>query len=148
MKRVLIIFMALATIGMSAQNKKSDKKENRKEMKAGFTPEQRADLKSKELTLAFDLNTSQQQRVKQLFLKTENNKPERPEKRSEMTDAQKYEAKSVMLDHRIAFKKEMKEILTEDQMTKWERKQGHKGVSLRIKAAKIEKGKNKIIIKF
>lgn len=141
MKRVLIIFMALATIGMSAQNKKSDKKGDRKEMKADFTPEQRADLKSKELTLALDLNTSQQQRVKQLFLKTENNKPERPEKRSEMTDAQKYDAKSAMLDHRIAFKKEMKEILTDDQMTKWERKQGHKGRKSKNKGGKDRKGK-------
>ena len=126
MKKVLIIFMALATFAVSAQNRNSDKNEQRKEMKANLTPEQRADLKVKKMTLALDLTASQQQQVKQLILKAENDKPATRPNRSEMTDAQKYEAKSAMLDRRIAMKKELKKILTEEQMTKWESQQKHK----------------------
>ncbi len=133
MKKVLIIFMALATFAVSAQNRNSERKEQHKEMKANLTPEQRADLKMKKMTLALDLNASQQQKVKQLILKAENDRPATRPNRSEMTDAQKYEAKSAMLDRRIAMKKEMKEILTEEQMTKWESQQGHRRGQSRAK---------------
>jgi hypothetical protein len=142
MKKVLIIFMALATFAVNAQNKNAERKENRKEMKANLTPEQRADLKMKEMTLALDLNASQQQKVKQLILKEENNRPERPENWKEMTDAQKYEAKSTMLDRRIAMKKDMKEILTEEQMTKWELQQSHRKGQRKEKGKVERKGKN------
>lgn len=142
MKKVLIIFMALATFAMSAQNKAANKKENRQEAKANYTPEQRADLKMKEMTLALDLNASQQQKVEQLILKEENNRPERPENWKEMTDAQKYEAKSTMLDRRIAMKTEMKKILTEEQMTKWELQQSQRHGQGRAKGDKKRKGQN------
>ncbi len=133
MKKVLIIVMALATFAVNAQNKNSERKENRKEMKANLTPEQRADLKTKKMTLALDLTASQQQKVKQLILKAENERPERPENWKEMTDTQKYEAKSAMLDRRIAMKKELKEILTEEQMTKWEVQQSHRREGIKSK---------------
>jgi len=126
MKKVLIIFMTLATFAVSAQNMNSDKNEQRKEMKANLTPEQRADLKTKKMTLALDLSASQQQQVKQLILKAENDRPTTRPNRSEMTDAQKYEAKSAMLDRRITIKKELKKILTEEQMTKWESQKSHR----------------------
>lgn len=146
MKKVLIIFMALATFAMNAQNKAANKKEHSKEAKANFTPEQRADLKTKKMTLALDLNASQQQKVKQLILKTENNKPERPENRKEMTDSQKYEAKSEMLDRRIAMKKDMKQILSEEQMTKWELQQSQRNHQRKAKGnakgKEESKGKN------
>ncbi|MEH6763762.1 MAG: hypothetical protein V7655_04610 [Aequorivita antarctica] len=142
MKKVLIIFMALATFAVNAQNKNSERKENRKEMKANLTPEQRADLKMKEMTLALDLNASQQQKVKQLILRAENNRPERPENRKEMTDAQKYEAKSAMLDRRISMKKELKEILTEEQMTKWELKQSQRHDKRKAKGKSERKGQH------
>jgi hypothetical protein len=142
MKKVLIIFMALATFAVNAQHKDSERKEHSKEMKANLTPEQKADLKMKKMTLALDLNASQQQKVKQLFLKAENDKPETRPKRSEMTDTQKYEAKSVMLDRRITMKKEMKEILTEEQFTKWERQQSHKKDKSGAKGNKERKSRN------
>ncbi|AFL81166.1 hypothetical protein Aeqsu_1685 [Aequorivita sublithincola DSM 14238] len=125
MKKVLIIFMALATFAVNAQNKNSEKRENRKELKANLTPEQKADLKTKKMTLALDLNTSQQQKLKQLILKTENDKTETRQNRKEMTSLQKYETKSAGLDRQIALKKEMKEILTTEQLTKWEFHQSH-----------------------
>ncbi len=141
MKKVLIIFMALATFAVTAQNKNSERKENRKEMKANLTPEQRADLKVKEMTLALDLNATQQQKVKQIILKAENDRPATRPNRGEMTDAQKYEAKSAMLDRRIAMKKEMKEILTEEQMAKWELQQRHRGGKLKAKGEQKRKSR-------
>ncbi len=142
MKNVLLIFMALATFAMNAQNKAVNKQEDRQEARANFTPEQRADLKTKKMTLALDLTASQQEKVKQVFLKTESNKPERPKNREEMTDAQKFEAKSAMLDRRIAMKKELKEILTEEQMVKWEAKQSQRHGQGRTKGDKERKGQN------
>lgn len=133
MKKILIIVMALATFVVNAQNKNSERKENHKESMANLTPEQRADLKTKKMTLALDLTASQQQKVKQLILKAENERPERPENWKEMTDTQKYEAKSAMLDRRIAMKKELKEILTEEQMTKWEVQQSHRRAGIKAK---------------
>ncbi|MDN3724738.1 hypothetical protein QRD02_10110 [Aequorivita sp. SDUM287046] len=126
MKKVVIILMALATFAMSAQNKPAGKKENRTEAKPNYTPEQKADLKSKQMTLVLDLTPTQQQQVKQIILKSENEKPQRPTNWKEMTDTQKYEAKSAMLDRRIAMKKEMKQILTEEQLTKWEQARSKK----------------------
>ena len=142
MKKVLIIFMALATFAVSAQKKDSERKENRKELKANLTPDQRADLKMKKMTLALDLNASQQQKVKQLFLKAENDRPVTSPNRSEMTDTQKYEAKSAMMDRRIAMKKEMKQILTEEQMTKWELQQGDRHGKSRGKRNQESKSQN------
>ena len=132
----------MATFAVNAQNKNAERKENRKEMKANLTPEQRADLKTKKMTLALDLTASQQQKVKQLILKAENERPDRPENWKEMTDTQKYEAKSAMIDRRIAMKKEMKQILTEEQMTKWERQQSQHSHQRMGKGKGERKGKN------
>ncbi|CAM3311187.1 hypothetical protein [Aequorivita lipolytica] len=120
MKKAIIIFMALITFALTAQNKNSDRREQRKEMKENFTPEQKAELKTKKMTLALNLDESQQLKVKQLILEKQRTKPERRENRSEMTGTEKFEAKSAMLDRRIAMKKELKKILTEEQITKWE----------------------------
>ncbi|HBC03971.1 MAG: hypothetical protein CL528_01285 [Aequorivita sp.] len=120
MKKAMIIFMALTTFAITAQNKNQDRKENRSQLRENLTPEQRAELHAKKMTLDLNLNETQQAQVNQLLLDMEKNKPERPENRKEMTDAQKFEAKNTMLDRRIAMKKEMKKILTEEQFTKWE----------------------------
>ena len=120
MKKAMIILMALTTFAITAQNKNEDRKENRSQLRENLTPEQRAELHAKKMTLDLNLNETQQAQVNQLLLDMEKNKPERPENRKEMTDVQKFEAKNAMLDRRIAMKKEMKQILTEEQFTKWE----------------------------
>ena len=129
MKKAMIIFMALTTFAITAQNTTSDKKQARKEIKENYTPEQRAELHTKKMTLALDLNESQQKRVKQVFLENAKSKQARAENAKEMTDQQKFDAKNAMLDRRIAMKKQMKEILTEEQLVKWEKshhnKRGH-----------------------
>ncbi len=89
-------------------------------MKSNLTPEQRVDFKLKKMTDALDLNTDQQAKMKQLFLEKGNDKSGMHKNRKEMTDEQREEAKKAMVDRRVAYKNQMKEILTEDQMIKWE----------------------------
>ena len=105
------------------------------------TTEQRAELHTKKMTLALDLNDSQQKKVKQVFLDMAKNKPARSNMK-EMTDQQKFEAKNAMLDRRIAMKRQLKEILTEEQLTKWEKSlQSRRGHSKHRR--NFEKGRGK-----
>lgn len=126
MKKAMIIFMALATFAISAQNKNNDRMAHRQHLQDNLTPEQKADLHSKKMTLSLDLNEAQQAKIKQVFLNMLKDSPKRTEGRKEMTDTQKYEAKSAMLDRKIAMKKALKEILTEEQFAKWEKSKQHK----------------------
>ena len=112
--------MAFATFGMNAQNKSLDKKEHQKEMKSDLTPEQRVDLRVKKMTASLNLSADQQAKMKQILLEKSNQRRGMYEKRNEMTDVQKEVAKKEMLDRKIAFKKQMTEILTKDQVAKWE----------------------------
>ncbi|SRX54232.1 hypothetical protein [Aequorivita sp. CIP111184] len=121
MKKAMIILMVFSTFAITAQNKNSERKEHRKEMKENFTPEQKAELRTKKMTLDLGLNDSQQNKVKQIYIEMGKNKPARSENRSEMTDAQKFEAKSARLDRQIEMKKKLKEILSEEQFAKWEK---------------------------
>lgn len=142
MKKVMIIFMALTTFAITAQNTTPERKQTRKELKENFTPEQRAELYAKKMTLELDLNDSQQQKVQQLFLDMAKTKPARSENGKEMTDQQKFEAKNAMLDRRIEMKKQLKEILTEEQIAKWEKSKHNKRSDYRHKRG-LNKGGGK-----
>ncbi len=134
--------MAITTLAITAQNKTPEQKQVRKEAKENYTPEQRAELQTKKMTLTLDLNESQQKKVKQVFLDNAKNKPARSENAKEMTDQQKFEAKNAMLDRRIVMKKQMKEILTEEQIVKWEKSQHNKRGNSRNKG-NLEKSRRK-----
>ena len=142
MKKAMIILIAFSTFAITAQNKTSKRKEQRKEMKANFTPEQKAELRAKKMTLDLGLNDSQQTKVQQLLVEMEKNRPARIENKSEMTDTQKFEAKSARLDRQIAMKKQLKEILTEEQMAKWEKNHQHKRHTMKGKR-EVEKLRRK-----
>ncbi len=141
MKNLLIIFMALATFGMTAQNKNLNKKEHHKEMKSNLTPEQRVDLRVKKMTTSLDLNADQQAKMKKILLERSIERSGMYKNRNEMTVVQKEEAKKNMLDRRIAFKKQMTEILTKEQVTKWESLQSEKRG--KTKGGKMHKNKLK-----
>lgn len=121
MKKAFLLFMALSTFAISAQNTEPGKKGNKEKFKTHFTPEQRAELRSKEMTLALDLNTSQQAKVKQLFLEKGQNSSKISKKRSEMTSDDAFAFKNARLERRIEIKKGLKEILTEEQLQKLEK---------------------------
>jgi Spy/CpxP family protein refolding chaperone len=120
MKNLLIIIMLLGSLGLTAQNKSKSKKEHKKELRENLTPEQRADLLSKKMTLELDLTDAQQKKVKQLFVDFGNNKPANRETRKNMTSEAKYAAKNAQLDRRIKMQRELKKILTPEQFETWE----------------------------
>ncbi len=121
MKNVLIIFILLGSFAITAQNKPIGKKESRQEMKSNFTPEQRAELLSKKMTLELNLTDLQQKQVKQLFLNTEKDRPDSSKNRREMTSEEKFAMKNNQMDRRIALKRGFKEILNKEQFEKWEK---------------------------
>jgi len=131
MKNVLIICIALLGFNAIAQKKDVSKREVRTEMRKNFqslTPEQRAELKSKKITLALDLSEKQQKEVKQLFMKEARERDvskKEGKSRKDLSDTERFERKNQMLENRIAHKKEMKSILNEAQYTKWGKSLGN-----------------------
>ena len=138
MKNLLIIFMALSSFGITAQNKAKEKKEQRKELRENHTPEQKAELYSKKMTLNLDLNDIQQEKLYQLFLDLGKNKPTDSKYKKDMSPEAKYAFKNAQMDRRITMKREIKNILSQEQFEKWEkattdRRSHHKKRSKRYK---------------
>ncbi|MCB0456125.1 MAG: hypothetical protein R2776_00285 [Flavobacteriaceae bacterium] len=133
MKKLLFICFVFMGLALQAQPGPDAKMKYRKEMKEkmdNLTPQERATLKAKEMTLHLDLNEKQQKQVEILLLQQEEKREALREKRKEgeeLTKEEKFALKSKMLDEQIAFKKEMKNILNEEQYAKFEKAQHHKG---------------------
>lgn len=96
--------MTLATFGMSAQNDHSVKREQQKQIKSNLTSEQGVDLRLKRMTTILDLNADQQEKIKQLLLENGKDKTGMYKKGTDMTDAQKDQAKKIMTDRRVVLK--------------------------------------------
>lgn len=133
MKKVLLIAFILVGFVGQAQERgdgpRKEKNEMREKMR-DFTPQQRAELKSKKMALHLDLNESQQKQVETLLVKQEEKKDAMRAQREEKKELSKDEAfalKSKMLDEQMEFKKQIKSILTEEQFIKFEKSRMHKG---------------------
>lgn len=119
--KMWILAMAMAvSVGASAQ----DRKEHHEPLK----PEQRAELQSKRMTLALDLNEKQQKDMQQLLLekgkqRSEFRRQHMAERKAgkELTADERFDRKNKILDDRIAMKAEMKKILTPEQFGKLEK---------------------------
>lgn len=135
MKRVVLVLLCMASMAAMAQK---DGKHQRDAMDK-MTPEQRATLKTKKMTLALDLTDAQQKQIQQLHLEDmktrksamEARKAERKNGESEKrTSEERYAMMNDRLDRMIAHKTEMKEILSDEQYERWEkmamRKQKHR----------------------
>jgi LAS superfamily LD-carboxypeptidase LdcB len=113
MKKILFL-MTLLAIGISqAQNTKRDR-----------SPKQVASIQSKKMTLALDLDATQQARVEQLLLvnaKERQTHKMNKKDRVQLNDLEKLTRMETMLDKRIAVKREMKSILNADQYKSWEK---------------------------
>ena len=112
-----------------------------------LTAEQRTELQVKKLTLELDLNDSQKANVQKLFLdknkKVETAMAERKQNREagqKLTNDQKFEIKSKMLDEQITTKAEMKKILTKDQYEKWGKMRAKKKGKFEKRSKKYQKG--------
>ncbi|KKN80126.1 hypothetical protein LCGC14_0333190 [marine sediment metagenome] len=126
MKKLVMAILIMAGITASAQD--HSKRGNRGDMK-DFTPEQIATIQTKKMTLALDLNDSQQVKIKKILTedaktrksKMTERKASKEEGKKVVTADEKYAMANERLDHEIARKKEMKSILNDDQFEKWEK---------------------------
>lgn len=131
MKNLIAIALVVFTLNAMAQNQRK----NRSDRQAGYetmkqmTPNERADLQSKKLTLRLDLSDAQQQKVQAIVLKhAKANENNRKTWRSSVdasdtkpTQAEVLKMRNNRLDQQIEMKREMKAILTPEQYDKFEK---------------------------
>lgn len=119
MKKLLFAVVLISTLTTFAQDRKMKMDE--------FTPEQRVELQVKKMTLDLDLNDKQQKDLKKLLTEQSKKREEVKAKHeaakkdgTKPTNDERFAMRTKMMDDQIAFKAEMKKILNEKQMEKWE----------------------------
>ena len=123
MKKLTYIFALLLMFSASVQAQKHP--HNQKHL---FTVEQMATLKAKKLALALDLSTKQQQEIKMLFLQNDVKRralhqkiKDAKKKGKPISKEEKFNFLNHRLDNRLAFKKQLKQILDKKQFEKFEK---------------------------
>ncbi len=119
MRKLALSLLLLIGVSTFAQHEKNDKPD--------FTPEQEAQLRTKELGLQLDLNDRQMIEVEALELKLAQERASMRAERKEMktdgldkpTDDELFEMKNERLDKALQHQEEMKKILTPVQYEKW-----------------------------
>lgn len=127
MKKLLILALALTTFIGFAQKKNTE--DRKRDLMERFTkrgpksPEHRAEIESKQMTLRLDLSETQQSQVKSALLThfTEMEGKRKAFKKSEKkpTADEVTAMKSEVLDAQIALKSKMKTILNAEQYQKY-----------------------------
>jgi hypothetical protein len=134
---------------MSAQHhdrRHNDERGPKKEHREQFTPEQRAELRAKHLTLELDLTDKQQGELKKLFVANaqemekarEQHKADR-EAGKKPTQEERFAMETKKLDAQIASKREIKKILTAEQYEKFEKMKAKREAKITKKAKKFKK---------
>lgn len=110
-----------------------------------LSPEQMASLQTKKATLALDLTASQQTQMNSLFLEHAQMRKAKMEERKAakengeaktLSSEERYARADQRLDRQIAQKAKLKEILSEEQMEKWEKIQQRRGKHRKGKGSK------------
>lgn len=153
MKKVLILALAMFALQATAQqpNKKGNKGERVNKM-MNLSAEEIATLQTKKMTLFLDLNESQQAKIQKINLENatkrkammaerkarkESGEAKRP------TEEERLKMANAKLDHKIAMKAKMKDILNDKQYAKWEKAQARMAMKRKDKGEKRGKGKKK-----
>ncbi len=129
-----ILFIALAFIGLQAiaQEPKKESRKNQNKMMMTLSAEEMATLQTKKMTLFLDLNESQQVKIKNINFKNATKRKammaERKAKKEsgtsqKPTQKERYAMANAKLDHMIATKSKMKDILNKEQYGSWEKAQ-------------------------
>lgn len=142
-KTVTLVLMMVGITAFAQQNQTSLKE------KPNFTPEQLAELRSKELALQIDLNASQIKQVQALVLKNtrerqdfqKNQKTLKVENGERPTDDELFKMKNERLDKQLAYQGEMKKILTPEQFAKWTESRDDKMKKIKQNQTKRDKPK-------
>ncbi|KOS07875.1 hypothetical protein AM493_18780 [Flavobacterium akiainvivens] len=134
---------------MSAQqhNRRHDGEHGpRKEHRDPFTPEQRAELRAKKLTLQLDLTDKQQTELQKVFTTQakerqtamEQHKANR-EAGKKLSPDERFAMQNRKLENQISAKRELKKILTEDQFAKFEKMKHKRHEKITKRAKKMKK---------
>tara|TARA_R110002072_G_C7876146_1_gene527623 strand:- start:10 stop:456 length:447 start_codon:yes stop_codon:yes gene_type:complete len=139
MKKLASILVLVFAFTITTQAQKKGKKDRNNPK---FTIEQRTELAVKKMTLALDLTEKQQSQITPFIKAQATARKAAMESMKKNKEADKkpsadeiYAMKSKQLDNQIAFKSEMKNILTKEQFEKFE------------KIAKMRKAKGKKMMK-
>ncbi|MCD6543868.1 MAG: hypothetical protein J7K34_05115 [Flavobacteriaceae bacterium] len=135
-----ILFIGMTLVSF-AQNRNGQM-----ERMTNFTPEQNAILQTKKMTLALDLNSSQQKQILEINKKRSIERKQKIEARRTMmsdgtkpTSNERFDMMNKMLDYQLVYQNQMKNILKSDQYTQW--KTMHKGQMTKMhKKGKMMKG--------
>ena len=141
MKKILIIAVALLALQATAQEQKKEQrnKGERSHKMMNLSAEEAATLQTKKMTLHLDLNESQQKEINKINLENatkrkammaERKAKKESDEMQKPTQEQRLKMEHAKLDHKIAMKAKMKNILNEEQFAKWEKAQmrmGNKG---------------------
>ncbi len=145
MKRLVSILTVVFLFGTSTYAQRG--KEGH--MRETLSVEQQTTLAVKKMTLKLDLTKAQQRKVKPLIAAQISDKKAMKEKRKVAKERKKrptaderYEMENARLDKQIAFKKAMKEILSDEQFAKFEKmKKFRKGKKMKKMKKKMKKHK-------
>lgn len=130
MKKFIVLASLIITSMTYGQERHPERKASHKkgkmELMKDLSTEQIATLKTKKMTLAFDLSKSQQNQVYTLLLEeTTSQDAQRKERQKEssnskLTPEEKFNKMNSRLDKKIIHKAKLKEILSKEQFEKWE----------------------------
>lgn len=127
MKNLVLIAFALFTFTLSAQpgkHHRNGKKEMVEKMK-DWTPEQKAELATKKLTLDLNLTEAQQKKVYPITLEMMKDREQMrtsKEKKTELSSQELFDTQNARLEKQIKTKEQFKNILNAEQFEKWEKK--------------------------
>ncbi|MCB4799436.1 hypothetical protein [Neotamlana laminarinivorans] len=151
MKKILLIAIALVGLQAVAQNEDGERRNHRKDRgdkMMNLSAEEIATLQTKRMVLELDLTKSQQEKIQAINLENAKKrkammeerkaKKESGEERKKPTAEERLAMENARLDHKIAMKAKMKDILNDDQYAKWQEHQERMG-----KRGKKNKGEGK-----
>jgi hypothetical protein len=128
MKKLIILCAVLAGCNLQAQDR------GKRHYFSEMTPEQIATLGSKHLALALDLSQEQQNKVMELQLENINERRVLMQQRKSAVEdndsigpGTRFDRLNSRLDRQLAYKSEMKGILSEAQYAQWEKLHSGKG---------------------
>ena len=129
MRKVVFVLIALIAFNAQAQSKGSQNKSK-------MTPEEMATKRTDQMTKDLDLTETQQKDVLALNLKNaETFSKFRGKKRSDFSEEERKEMRSKMKAAQVENQNAMKEILTDEQYTAWDKMQKE-----RMEKAKSQRG--------
>lgn len=120
MKKMLLLIVIL-TVGITTAQEEEATATQKKER---LSPEQRASIKSKKMTLALDLTDRQQAEVYSILMAEAKNNPKEPvsrRQRAQLDPSERFNRMQERIDGQIRVKRQLKQVLSKVQYAKFEK---------------------------